>query len=817
MAPSKIALFIREDSCEKTFGKGSPRCQKPTSSQAVPISLGVCIPLGIAIIALCYLHYRHVKKLKREEIENQNIDVDVDMDDISVHHDFSDKQDQHKEKTFSQYEDDGFDLRPPLRHADSYRTASSGERAASITGSINSSSHPENPFYSSAPYALPAENTSSKHSIDEYSKSINSIYDASTSAYPQSIYGGILPAPYSPTSTSSSRTNSAVKSERPPFRAPPQLRQAASASKTSLLTVTQQQQHEHLSKDIAENHGLASNDDTASSRLSFASAQSHSYNISSSLTPPSSANSPISGSAPELHSETITLKSSPRKNEDAAVAASNDYRRNSLPSLHSLGSENGRDTAGDPSALGVGAARSTTERNSLVSSAGQPSFQRDSVGSVDSDESDSESMKNRHLSYKDISKAETEDFSFDKSENNSSGNAGTADFVFGETTIPGDGVDYEQADLNRSDTKHFERVKSIYREYMDSEEEEEEEGEEKEKEQEQQPPYDRHVEPLNSARELTREDRDDPSRFSWNQPQDYNQDHKHEMPYSNREYDRSYESYHSADHLNQTVGSLAPDSSFSSSVSVNSPHETAPLSLPGPNSQHHTPHLSMYQESVYDNRSMADDTSVYYPPPPTRPGRSDSFASQPSHYSANTNYSGYNNEPAGTTGANGAPPPPPIPRNVPKSAPPKPLPKLKTLPNPSNLGDDSVAVLFAPKQRRKAPHQIQLPAQAQAAVPPRSPTIGSPTLPSPHAFVNGNDSILGNLDFAPPKKYSAGDSRSNSLNKSSGGGSIPGSPLTQQSGQSGWGQHQSYETRPPSTLVPGVDDSEMLRPKMEMR
>lgn len=740
-----------------------------------------------------------MKKLKREEIENQNIDVDVDMDEISVHHDFSDKQEHQGEKYYSQYQDDGSDLRPPLHHVDSYHTASSGGRAASITGSVTSS-HPENPFYSSAPYALPAEHTSSKHSIDEYSKSINSIYDASTSAYPQSIYGGILPAPYSPTSNSSSRTNSAVKSERPPFKAPPQLRQVASASKTSLVTVTQQKE-EHLSKDAAENGGSGSNDDTASSRLSFASAQSHSYNISSSLTPPSSANSPISGTALDIHSETITLKNSPKKNEDpsagaALPGANNSYRRNSFRSLHSLESENGRDTAGDPSALGPGATRSTTDRNSIVSSVDQQSIRRDSLGSVDSDDSDPESMKNRHLSYKDVSKADTEDFSFDKSENNSSGQAGTSDFVFDhEHSNLNEDADYEQADLNRSDTKHFERVKSIYREYMDNEENDDDEDEDHRE------PYT--VDTMNSVGESTRQDRDDPSRFSWNQPEDYNSDHKHEMPYSNREYDRSYESYHSADQLNQ-----APNSSFSSSVSVNSPHE-APLQQP--NSQHHTPHLSMYQESVYDNRSMADDTSVYYPPPPTRPSRSGSSTSQPSHYSANTQYSGYNHEPASFSGA----PTPPIPRNVPKPAPAKPLPKLKTLPNPSNLGDDSTAVLFAPKQRRKAPNQIQL--KGQVAVAPRSPTIGSPTLPSPHAFVNGNDSILGNLDFAPPKKYSAGDSRSNSLNRSSGGGSIPGSPLTQHSGQSGWGHQQSYETRPPSTLVPGIDDSEMLKPKMEMR
>ena len=50
----------------------------PVRDNSLVIGLAVAIPVFFVIVALTFLHLRHVKKLKREEEANKDIDVDND-------------------------------------------------------------------------------------------------------------------------------------------------------------------------------------------------------------------------------------------------------------------------------------------------------------------------------------------------------------------------------------------------------------------------------------------------------------------------------------------------------------------------------------------------------------------------------------------------------------------------------------------------------------------------------------------------------------------------------------------------------------------
>ncbi|KAK9477285.1 hypothetical protein V1514DRAFT_334383 [Lipomyces japonicus] len=67
-------------STSTTCGKHdkSSFCELPQGSNALPIALGVAIPVCIALIVLFFLHRRHVRRLKREDIANLNIDLNQD-------------------------------------------------------------------------------------------------------------------------------------------------------------------------------------------------------------------------------------------------------------------------------------------------------------------------------------------------------------------------------------------------------------------------------------------------------------------------------------------------------------------------------------------------------------------------------------------------------------------------------------------------------------------------------------------------------------------------------------------------------------------
>ncbi|KAK9325824.1 hypothetical protein V1517DRAFT_313621 [Lipomyces orientalis] len=58
-------------------------CEKPVGSQALPIALGIAIPLSFAIILLFFLHRRHVRRLKKEDLVAAQIDLTQDDFDLA--------------------------------------------------------------------------------------------------------------------------------------------------------------------------------------------------------------------------------------------------------------------------------------------------------------------------------------------------------------------------------------------------------------------------------------------------------------------------------------------------------------------------------------------------------------------------------------------------------------------------------------------------------------------------------------------------------------------------------------------------------------
>ncbi|KAI9734852.1 MAG: hypothetical protein M1834_001931 [Cirrosporium novae-zelandiae] len=59
-------------------------CEKPAdaNSETLPIVLGAAIPLFFALVVLVFLHRRHVKKLKLEDLNDKHKSLDFGMDDI---------------------------------------------------------------------------------------------------------------------------------------------------------------------------------------------------------------------------------------------------------------------------------------------------------------------------------------------------------------------------------------------------------------------------------------------------------------------------------------------------------------------------------------------------------------------------------------------------------------------------------------------------------------------------------------------------------------------------------------------------------------
>lgn len=77
VTPTVPWLARREES--SCAGKeNSAECETPVHTNVLAISLGIVIPLVGAIIVLVYLHFRHIKKLKKEAEDDKDIDVEND-------------------------------------------------------------------------------------------------------------------------------------------------------------------------------------------------------------------------------------------------------------------------------------------------------------------------------------------------------------------------------------------------------------------------------------------------------------------------------------------------------------------------------------------------------------------------------------------------------------------------------------------------------------------------------------------------------------------------------------------------------------------
>ncbi|KAJ8097884.1 hypothetical protein POJ06DRAFT_277923 [Lipomyces tetrasporus] len=78
---STSSASVAERSCSSN--DKSSFCEKPVGSQALPIALGVAIPLSLAIIVLFFLHRRHVRRLKKEDLVAAQIDLTQDDFDLA--------------------------------------------------------------------------------------------------------------------------------------------------------------------------------------------------------------------------------------------------------------------------------------------------------------------------------------------------------------------------------------------------------------------------------------------------------------------------------------------------------------------------------------------------------------------------------------------------------------------------------------------------------------------------------------------------------------------------------------------------------------
>jgi hypothetical protein len=166
---TSIPALVRRASCGPK--DNSPECEMPVRDNSLAIGLGVAIPLFFVIVSLTWLHFRHIKKLKREEEATKDIDVDNDeFDPTEI------KNIQHK--------------------SSAYTLNSSGEKGSSVnysTTSFNPDSPvvPNNPF-NQFHYNIPALNSSQK-SLNNYDPYDLSAYPPSGTIYetprlPPSVY-----------------------------------------------------------------------------------------------------------------------------------------------------------------------------------------------------------------------------------------------------------------------------------------------------------------------------------------------------------------------------------------------------------------------------------------------------------------------------------------------------------------------------------------------------------------------------------------------------------------------------------------------------
>ncbi|KAF2184384.1 hypothetical protein K469DRAFT_727305 [Zopfia rhizophila CBS 207.26] len=73
-------VLLPRASCTNDTDSG---CRKPTKTPTVAIVLAAVIPIAIAIVVLIFLHRRHIKKLKMEDLNDKHKSLDFGMDPAS--------------------------------------------------------------------------------------------------------------------------------------------------------------------------------------------------------------------------------------------------------------------------------------------------------------------------------------------------------------------------------------------------------------------------------------------------------------------------------------------------------------------------------------------------------------------------------------------------------------------------------------------------------------------------------------------------------------------------------------------------------------
>ncbi|ANB15761.1 hypothetical protein AWJ20_3405 [Sugiyamaella lignohabitans] len=641
---ASVTKLLRRSSSTCSGNSEFGSCALPTQNQTLPIVLGVTIPVVFAICLLVYLHFRHLKRLKMEEIADKDIDVDMDDYDTSLAN--------HQP------------VQPPNEKFNRYPDQSSTRRGSMETTS--NSINPDNPFYARAPYMMHPELTSSKHSLEEYSRSLHTMMDSNVYPSNTSIY--------------SSNSGSRPISPKFPFR-----RDESPVPSTRLnsnLGVEQRQ--------------------SGSSGTSYISSD-RTDKGNSMVSPPSTvAYSPDTASNPMLQQQ---MKLEEQITSAMPTPPERAYHRESV-----------------------------NDDNNHNSS-------RDSIRY-------SQEFKTRVLSH-----AELPDHNFDESKNS---------FSF-EQEESGESIESNRGDLDRSLTKQFERVKSIYREYM---------------------PDSPETTPVLG---LSNEDIES-------------------QPLEN-----SVEAHHERADLQFEQRSMdLHEQSFESQGNHDTPSSSAQVYRNGQHEQHYeASHPESYDDSLpqgqdefsneYGQGNYSEQHTSFQQQYPVHPEqypnayRHNNLGSPLSPYQGHTGSVSPNYNRTYTASPEPS-------RQV------TPLTDLAKLPVPHNLDEHDSPLAYAPQRRHNKGAASPIP----AFNPLNNWSNEDVGLPSPHELRKS----VALMNFAPPKKFvgagsSAGNSRAGSL----------ASSVSSPTGQ--WGASSplpvSLKARPSSQLVPDAKDTQMLRPQMDMR
>lgn len=412
----------------------SPECQKPQGTNALPIGLGVGIPLAIAVCILVFLHFRHLRVLKREEEADKDIDVDVD----DTEH-FGMQTDK---------------FAPRLDYASSRK--GSLETIRTIRSNMTNASY----NYGNEAYPMPFARSNSDVG---YKQQLNYLGDSR--AYPSnaSVYSG-APSIYSRSeSPTSSLPSPKLQSPKQPIPSPSSLRHEALSSARTSTGDAAELPKPPAALTAKSSGNIGSTISAGSSRENFSNHRdSESSDLHSDRVFSEVSAGATSGTSPDTSSVDSKLgKHLMLAEPELAVVRDRNSR---VPSLDSINEKNSfsmprtstlnenLDKTGDAHHLPRFSIASSAEMISEDDDASEASFDISARKSTVAFASSTPQV-HRYSAAESASKAENEEKEVDEVAAESKPN---------------------ETSLTRSDTKHFDRVKSIYREYMPEDEENDE-------------------------------------------------------------------------------------------------------------------------------------------------------------------------------------------------------------------------------------------------------------------------------------------------------------------------------------------------------